>query len=222
MSSVNHTARLARGLFLTALGTLVLAFGVAVFIYPYGLIMGGVSGLSVIIHTLMPDGWIGIDTVTFVLSVIFFFVGAMSFGKDFANKTLLSSLLYPIFVFLLMPLVSENVLDGFFVLSSPALGGCEIIVAALFGGAFVGLGCAITFIAGGSTGGTDIVAFALAGTVLPKKASYAIFVTDALIIALGALVTRDLGLTLLGTLVALVCAVVIDAVLGLSEKMTKK
>ena len=34
-----------------------------------------------------------------------------------------------------------------------------IILSALFGGTCVGAGCAITFLGGGSTGGTDIIAF---------------------------------------------------------------
>ncbi len=210
-----------RGYITVTLGTFILSLGVALFIFPFGLVTGGVSGLAVIIDRVMPFEFITIDLVVAVLSALFFTLGAIFLGREFAYKTLLSSLLYPIFIAVLLPVTGQDFLGGFFSLSAGALGESGIIIASVFGGVLVGVGCAMTFIAGGSTGGTDILAFLLCKLVRRMKTSRAIFIIDALIIILGAAVTRDLGVSLLGVGVAIITATVIDRVfLGVDGGLT--
>ena len=63
-----------------------------------------------------------------------------------------------------------------------------VLLAALFGGALVGAGCAITFVAGGSTGGVDIISFTICKIYKKLKSSYVIFAIDATIVILGVFV----------------------------------
>ena len=75
-----------------------------------------------------------------------------------------------------------------------------------------GLGCALAFLGGGSTGGTDILAFIVCKFFPRQKSSFVIFVIDAIIVVLGMFVIGDFTISLLGILSAFVCAMVIDKV----------
>ena len=85
-------------------------------------------------------------------------------------------------------------------------------MCSIFGGACVGVGIAITFLGGGSTGGVDVITFILCKYIKKLKSSVSIFAIDALIIILGVVVnpTHDLALALLGVLSAFIAALMVD------------
>ena len=202
---------------LVILGTLVLAFGTGFFLIPFDLVTGGVSGLGIVLaHLLSPIALlsgIGADVYASILVWIFFIIGFFTLGRSFAAKTLVSTLVYPFALSLATSLVDSNFLSGFFNLASDrylAYSGMSVVLAAVFGGALVGAGCALTFLGGGSTGGVDIIALTLTKYCPKIKNSLAMFVTDATIVILGVLIIQNLILTLLGIVSAFVCALAID------------
>ena len=77
------------------LGNFLLAFAVAAFIIPSGVIMGGATGVGIIITHFIP-----LDTaaVIFVLNMLALALGYFVLGKGFAVKTVASSILYPMFL----------------------------------------------------------------------------------------------------------------------------
>lgn len=209
-----------KNLLLVVLGTLVLAFGCAVFVVPFDLVTGGVTGLSIVIdHAL--GGLVPIDVTIAVLTWTMFFLGFIFLGKDFALKTLVSAIVYPTAISLFMRLVSPDVLGGFLYLHGSVHSDIAIIISALFGGLCIGTGCAITFIGGGSTGGVDIIAFIICRFFKKFKSSVVIFVIDAVTVLLGMFVIKDMILTLLGIISASVGAIVIDKIfIGRSQAFT--
>ncbi|MBQ8175123.1 MAG: YitT family protein [Clostridia bacterium] len=201
-----------RSIFLTVLGTLILTFGVAVFTIPHRLVAGGMSGLAILLDALIGSEFLTVDGIIAILTWVFFALGWIFLGSGFAAKTLLSTIVYPIGVSLFLPLTDPTVLGGFFNLQDAKHGQISLLLAAAAGGLFVGLGCALTFLGGASTGGTDIPALILCRYFSRLKSSVALFVTDATIILGGMLIQGDLTLTLLGILHAFICAAVIDRV----------
>ncbi|MBQ3016575.1 MAG: YitT family protein [Clostridia bacterium] len=199
---------------LVILGTALLAFGTAVFLFPFGLITGGVAGLSIIVEQAL-SGALSKDSAAAILTWLTFFVGLAVLGRSFAIKTLVSTLVYPPSLSLAMLLVSDNVLNGYF-----SLDGNEssLILAAAAGGALIGAGCALSFLGGGSTGGTDVFAFIICKRFPKLKSSKVIFAIDAMIILLGAFIMRDLVITLLGIFSALTAALVIDKIFLRGER----
>ena len=203
--------------FMIIFGTAVLAFGTAIFIVPFNLVTGGVSGLAIVLEKLIPMD-LSIDLYITTLTWILFALGLAFLGKDFAAKTLLSTLFYPILFSLFYDLVSPDVMDGFFVLKNSQYGEIAVLLAAIFGGVFVGAGCALTFIAGGSTGGVDVIALLAFKLFKRVKSSYIIFAVDALIIVCGVFIINDIVLSLLGICSAFVCSIMIDRIfLGSAE-----
>ena len=207
---------------LVVLGTLILAFGCAVFVVPFNLVTGGVTGFSIVIENIFKIPSVNlpllgeipfIDIVVAVVTWGLFFLGLIILGKDFAVKTLASTIIYPVGLYVFGLLVSPKVLDGFFdIASKPEYASISLIFAALFGGLFVGTGCALTFLGGGSTGGMDILAFILCKFIKKWKSSTVIFTIDAAIVMMGMFVKGDLILTLLGVVSAWITAMVIDRI----------
>ena len=91
-------------------------------------------------------------------------------------------------------------------------------IAAIVGGAVVGLGCALSFLGGGSTGGVDILALVIEKKASGVKLSKILLCIDSAIILAGALVISDITLTFLGILSALTSALAVEIVFLLRER----
>ncbi|QIB70212.1 YitT family protein [Aminipila butyrica] len=128
--------------FLIIIGAnMILAFSVACFIRPHGIIMGGATGLS-----LTLEHYLGLDlsmTLT-ILNLLLFLLGFLFLGKKFALTTILSTVLYPLFIhiFLAIPQLSSLSTD--------------VLLSTILGGIFLGLGMGLILRMGASTGGMDI------------------------------------------------------------------
>lgn len=200
---------LLKNIVLTVLGTLLLSVATSLFILPYDLVVGGMSGLAILLNAAIPLGkelWVTIVTISLYL------LGLIFLSRDFAMKTLISAIVYPAGVAIFSWLASPDVLNGMFYLPGSSYGEIDILLAALFGGIITGAGCAITFLGGGSTGGVDILAFIFCKYVKKAKKSYVLFAIDALIVVTALFVMHDLVLILLGIICAFVTALVIDKI----------
>ncbi len=197
---------------LVVAGTLVLAFATAVFILPYDLLIGGVSSIAIIIVNGFNIEAISIDIVIGIVTWGLFFLGLLFLGKDFALKTLVSTVVYPLGISLFSYLVDPNVLNGLFCLSDSEYSEIAILLSAVIGGILTGAGCAITFLGNGSTGGVDILAFIICKLFKKAKSSYVIFAIDAIAVICGIFVIQNLVLSLLGLVAVFLSAVAIDKI----------
>lgn len=207
-----------KNVFLVILGTGILAFGTAVFLVPYELVTGGVSGLAIVLNAFSKEILhlepLGEEFYITVLTWVLFAFGLIFLGKDFAAKTLLSTIFYPIMFVWCSKLVDPelNVLDGYFIIHNSVYHDVAVLIATTLGGTLVGIGCAIAYKGGGSTGGVDVIALLLSKAFKKIKSSHIIFAIDAIIVILGVFVIRDMVLSLLGVISAFLCAMMIDKV----------
>ena len=213
--SGHNTLNYVKNIILVLLGTAVLAFGTAVFLVPYELVTGGVSGIAIVLDAFFSDVFRFTPGEDFFITVItwgLFLIGWIFLGKKFAAQTLLSTIFYPIMYFWFQYLVNPelNIMEGYFILQNYDYADIAVVIAATLGGACVGAGCALAFRGGGSTGGVDVLALIFCKVFKRIKPSYIIFGIDAAIIALGVFVIKDMVLTLLGIVSAFICAVTID------------
>ena len=124
-------------------GNAVLAFTVAAFMVPHGIIMGGATGIGLTIGHYVP---IGLSTVIFFVNVTLFILGTVVLGKKFALNTMISTFVYPLFLSIMQAIPGIEHLTE------------NIMLATIYGGALLGLGIGLVVRVGGSTGGTDILA----------------------------------------------------------------
>jgi uncharacterized membrane-anchored protein YitT (DUF2179 family) len=195
---------------LVIIGTLVLSFGTSVFILPNELIIGGMSGMGIILAGIIPLEVFTPELIITILTWLIFFLGFIVLGRNFALKTLVSTFVYPLGLSLFAIFRSEDFLDGFFVINSAS--ETQLLLSSIFGGIIIGLGCAITFIGGGSTGGTDILGFIVCKLFPKVKSSLAIGIIDGLIVLLGMFFTGSLIRTLIGIFAVVMSTTMIDKV----------
>ena len=200
------------------LGTFLLAFGSVVFLEHSNLVAGGVSGIAIIVQSAVRAAMgnpniLVYDYVVYALMAILWLVGLIFVGKDFALKTLLSSVLY-IGLTALFFRVSffSDLADKFAGVDLPenARAG-NLILCGIFGGVFVGGGVALTFIGGGSTGGVDVFQILMAKYWRIKE-SISSFMIDALVIVVGMAVMQMWVPALCGILSSFVTALLIELV----------
>lgn len=188
------------------LGTFLLAFGSVIFLTKAELVAGGVSGIAIIIqHFVSVQIY---DYLVAALTVLFWFIGLIFLGKDFALKTALSSLLYIGFTFLFKRVEFFDELAKTF--AGEQLAG-NLILCGIFGGVFIGGGVAITFLGGGSSGGIDVVQLLLSKYTGIKE-SVSGFLIDGIIILVGMFSMQLWVQSLCGILSSFVTAALIEIV----------
>ncbi|HZJ89776.1 MAG TPA: YitT family protein [Bacilli bacterium] len=196
------------------LGSILLAIGTGVFLLPSLLNTGGLMGLGLIGKFLFN---FDPDLVVLVLTWTFFLISLLFLGWRFTVKSLISSFIYPLALIAIMriPLISDAVTATF-----ENADTATVLIAGIFGGVFSGIGVALTFLGGGSTGGVDIIVVIL-NKYLKAKHSTLVLIMDALIIGGGLLVTGNLILSLIGIISAFVFAFMIEFIfLGQSHVFT--
>ena len=166
------------------IGTFILSFGAVVFLAKSELVSGGIPGISIVIQHFVNVNIY--DYLSAGLTAFFWIIGLIFLGKEFAFKTLLSSLLYIGFTFLFVRVpFFDNLASQFAGLTNidgPQAG--NLILCGIFGGVFVGGGVALTFLGGGSTGGVDVIQL-LMNKYLRVKESVSSFLIDATVIIIG-------------------------------------
>lgn len=165
---------------LIIVGSLMLSIATAIFYVPNNIVSGGMSGLGIIFQNAL--GW-DPNLIITIATWACFFVGFVFLGKNFALKTLCSTIVYPLGNYLFTYIYNNN--QGFFTVGNTPGG---LLLAAVFGGIFVGVGCGLTFLGGGSTGGVDIPAL-IAQKYFKIRVSYVSFGTDFIIIIVGFIVS---------------------------------
>jgi len=196
-----------RNTMMIVIANALLAFASALFFVPMNIVNGGMNGLSLVFLSWFN---IPVDVTTAILAWSLFLVGLVFLGKTFTAQTFLSTLLYPIFFFILVRYVDPNWI-GF----SPEE-ETHRLLASIFGGGLVGLGMGLSFLAGGSTGGFDIVIM-LGQKFYEWKASVTSLVIDVIIIGLG-MFTFGIVVGLYGVIATIVNSIMIEVVfVGLSR-----
>lgn len=207
-----------KNVLLVIVGTLILSFGTSLFLMEFDLVAGGISGIAIVLDHIISEyipalRFITVNMLLTAITWILFFVGLIVLGKNFALKTLISAIVYPIGIAFFSRLADPIVLGGFFYLKGyETHSEIALILATVLGGACVGVGCAITFIGGGSTGGIDIIAFTACKIFKRAKSSAVLFIIDAVIVVCGMFVIQNFIISLLGIISASVSALMVDKV----------
>lgn len=160
-------------------GVLLLSMGYYFFYLPTGLVSGGTNGIGIIVQNYIP---FSISIFILIINVVLLFIGLFLLGKEFFYKTAYSSILFPAIIF-----VFERIFDENFFFRSEV--NVPYFIAALVGGTLTAVGLGICFLNNGTTGGMDVVQ-KIISKYLHIPYSIAMYMTDVLIIFIGALVFK--------------------------------
>lgn len=221
-----HWKQIIKEFLIVALGNIFLAFAVSFCFINYkglhvhgidevtqelsytrfnGILSGGTGGFSLVIRNLFFNNLSNSDNIVELIititTIILFILGSIFLGKKFAIHTLVSTICYPIFIYLFKLPIFDS-LHSQFNLFDPVL--CAIV-----GGLIMGVGCGIVYKIGGSTGGFDVP-----GMIINKftriKLSIIFLFTDGLLVFLALIADFSLYEIFIGLLSVIAYSVAVD------------
>lgn len=186
------------------IGNLIVSFGVTFFILPSNILSGGTAGIAV---ALQPIFHIPPTIVINVLTIGLFVLGSLCLGKAFFFKTVLSAIVYPVFISLLNIFFSDLTITH------------NQLLASIYAGVCTGIGLGLVYRVDGSTGGMDIPPLVIHKfTRLPL--SLLVMCFDGATVLLGAVV-YGIEASMIGLVSVFVCGQVINKVLIFGSEASK-
>lgn len=137
---MKNKVRFAFNILQIIVGSVIFGIAFDLFLEPHDMNAGGLSGLAMVLVYWLETGTVG--TVTMLINIPLFAFGGWKIGKKFFFYSLIGMF------------ASSMAIDAFAFLPTPPI---EPLMAALYGGVLGGLGLGIVFIAGATTGGSDII-----------------------------------------------------------------
>lgn len=187
-----------------AIGNIIYALVVKLFILPTNLMSSGTTGIA-----LLANHFLGIPVSFFILifNVCMLILGLIVLGKKFAMTTIVSTLMYPI------ALEFFNQTLGEFVITNNEL------LNTIFAGLGIGLALGIVLRSGASTGGMDIPPLVL-NHFFRIPVSVSLYVFDFIILSSQSLY-NPLERLLYGIILILLTSIVLDKVLLMGTTKTE-
>ncbi len=183
MTKKQKFLKILRDYGITTIGCVLYGLGVSMFLTPYQITPGGVTGISQTICYLL--NWeAGIGLLMLAINIPLFIVGAIVFGKKFLLSTFYATFLSSGFVELFDWLFQD-------IRVIPVENPLAPLIAAVVGAILFGAGAALIFRVGSSTGGTDIVVKLLRRKFRHLLTGEICLMIDATIVIISAIVHQD-------------------------------
>ena len=181
-------------IFSTLLGSLIFALGFDFFLAPNDLNSGGISGLAMVVVELLGFGSVG--TLSILINLPLFALGGIKIGRRFFMGSVIG-------------MISSSILiDTLTLLPAPQ---SEPLLGALYGGVVCGAGLGMVFVAGTSTGGSDILVRLLKLRYRNVPIGQISMSFDLVVVVLTGLVFHDVTKALYTGVTVYICGKVIDA-----------
>lgn len=177
-------------------GCALYAFGFNCFFAPNDIAYGGLTGLAMVLNRL--SGVLPVGVLIIILNVPLFLAGWRLLGGKFLVRSLFAML------------VSSVMIDALkAVYTFPAM---EPLLACVYGGVLLGAALGVIFLKDATTGGTDIAARLLKLKFAYLPMGRLILILDLAVIAVAALVFRNVNSALYGVIALYISSIVMDFV----------
>lgn len=129
--------------FMITMGAMIASFALECFLIPNTILDGGITGISIILSkvSIFP-----MSILIIILNIPFIYVGFKNMGKNFLIKAIYSMIIYSISLHLFSSI--SEITD-------------QILLATVYGGLLLGLGCGIVIRFGGCLDGTESIAIVI-------------------------------------------------------------
>ena len=185
-------------------GTFLLALCYNLFFLPNDLVVGGTSGLALILNDLFG---INYQVFIYVMAIILLIVSYIFLGKEETKNTVIGSLLYPLFITFTAPM-SEFLLEY--------LTFQEILVTVVLAAILYGISSGMIYKTGYTTGGSDVIMRLLCKYCHFSEGKSSI-IFNVIIIFLGAL-TFGFDMGVYAIIILVVSSMIVDKIIiGISN-----
>lgn len=184
------TRQWIREILILLLGSLLAAIAVNIFYVPIRLTMGGISGIVSIIYQVTGRGeFLPFGVLFGILNIPLLILGWKRIHSNFVWRSLVGTAMYAVMIDITQPALTVFYERQLY--SPTGDFSADPLLFCLIGGVLYGIGLGLTFRAGYTTGGTDILVM-----VIHRKSAFLsigqfLLVMDALIIFASAIVYRN-------------------------------
>ena len=186
--------------FYIMLGVTLVAIAINTVFDPLEMVLGGVTGLAIIIKSItsfLIKGGIPIWFTNIILNIPLFLLAIIIKGKDFGGRSLFATFYFSVALYITqwMSILTE-----------------DLLLASIVGGVLGGVGLGLVLSAFSTTGGTDMAASLIQYKFKHLSVARIMFVLDAIIILLGGFIF-GIEKTLYAIISVYITSRVIDAIL---------
>lgn len=229
MKKIKITKKHIKDFLTINLGVFLMAMAYSILIDRNKLVIGGVGGIATILSNAITGLKINSSFIILIINVVLLLIALIFVGKKFFLKTLYTSLIYPVYVFMfeeiilllqdVVPDLSLTKEELAIKLSDIALGqnaanaimaGSYLLVI-IFGAVISGFGLGLALKKGASTGGVDIIQQILLDR-FKIPFSISLLMIDGTIVTAAAIYFKDFFMILYGFLFIYLSGVVLDAI----------
>ena len=229
MKKIKITKKHIKDFLTINLGVFLMAMAYSILIDRNKLVIGGVGGIATILSNAITGLKINSSFIILIINVVLLLIALIFVGKKFFLKTLYTSLIYPVYVFMfekiilllqdVVPDLSLTKEELAIKLSDIALGqnaanaimaGSYLLVI-IFGAVISGFGLGLALRKGASTGGVDIIQQILLDR-FKIPFSISLLMIDGTIVTVAAIYFKDFFMILYGFLFIYLSGVVLDAI----------
>lgn len=229
MKKIKITKKHIKDFLTINLGVFLMAMAYSILIDRNKLVIGGVGGIATILSNAITGLKINSSFIILIINVVLLLIALIFVGKKFFLKTLYTSLIYPVYVYMfekiilllqdVVPDLSLTKEELAIKLSDIALGqnaanaimaGSYLLVI-IFGAVISGFGLGLALKKGASTGGVDIIQQILLDR-FKIPFSISLLMIDGTIVTVAAIYFKDFFMILYGFLFIYLSGVVLDAI----------
>lgn len=180
------------------LGTFMYALGVTQFIMPHQFVLGGLTGVAVLINYAL--GW-PVSVMVFVMNAVLLLIAFRILGSEFLVKTIVGVASLTAFIGLFERLQWNPIMTE------------EPLMAGLIGSIVAGAGVGLVMSVNGSSGGTDIIVLVINKyrNITPGRTMLWV---DLIIVASSFVIFRSVETIVFGIIIIAVMATSVDWVLN--------
>lgn len=193
-----------KDLLMMASGLIVYAIGFSCFILPYEMTSGGVSGIGALIYYV--TGFSPSYTY-FIINLALLAFALKILGVKYTVKTLIATGMISLLIGIGQSIVTSETGELYKVV------GEQKFLACVLGGLSEGIGLGLVFQAGGSTGGSDIIA-SIINKYKPISLGRAMLMIDIFIVSLNWFVLRDMETLVMSYCMMFIAINMIDYVIN--------
>ena len=194
------------------LGTVIYTIGYTTFLLPYKIVSGGVSGVSTILFYLtgFPAG-----NTYFIINAFLLLMAMRVLGWRYLVRTVIVTSLISAAIGIMQTHLTEIAPDGTATLRH--ILGEQKFMACVIGAFLEGGGLAIIFLAGGSTGGTDIIASSI-NKYWNISLGRLLLMCDIIIIGFSYFISHDIETMVVGYLAMFISLTFLDYVINAARQ----
>ena len=188
-------AKKVKNYIILTIAAMIYAISISLFLDPNNIAPGGVTGIAILINRFVaiPTG-----TINFLLNIPIVLLGLWKFGWRFICSTMYTLAMITIFM---------NQIASYGAVTQ------DLLIAAVLGGALLGVALALVFRAGATTGGADIIVKVLRTRWKHIKTNVLFLCFDTMVVVASWIVFQDLTVAFYAGVAVVIDSIVMDKIL---------